>query len=200
MGIETFSQLIIYRVTNDKEEEVMSSRIVLAFVIMLFVFNAYAEVEEDVGVQVDELANSIRELQPLYRNDTKYSRSMARWFLEAAEDNSFDPKLLVAISFRESSLRPSTIGTSHNEVGLMQVHGAAARLRPNNCTLESPRCQIRTGTAWLALARRQCGLDTWDYVFAYGTGRCPRTPEESRGHHSPRNARRHYIRIGGTSW
>lgn len=174
-------------------------QLVVTLAILVFGICAFAELEDvgDADILINRLANDIRTLQPAHNDE--YSRIMARWFLEAAENKNFDPKLLVSVSFRESSLRPTTIG-SRNEIGLMQVHGAAARLRPNNCLLESPRCQILTGTEWLALARDTCGDNIWDYVFAYGTGRCPRTSEESRRHHSTRNARRHYIRIGGTQW
>jgi len=174
-------------------------QLVVTLAILVVGVCAFAELEDvgDADVYIDQIANDIRTLQPAH--DDEYSKNMARWFLEAAEPHDFDPKLLVSVSFRESSLKHTTIG-SRNEIGLMQVHGAASKLRPGGCSPESPRCQILTGTEWLALARDTCGDDIWDYVFAYGTGRCPRTHEESRGHHSTRNARRHYIRIGGTQW
>lgn len=175
-------------------------RLVVTLVILTFGICAFAELEDvgDSNIHVDQIANSIRTLQPAH--SVERSKSIARWFLEAAEPYDFDPKLLVAISFRESALMHKTIGKSKSEIGLMQVHGAAAKLRPDDCSLESPRCQILTGTEWLAFAKRTCGESIWDYVFAYGKGRCPRSPDESRGHYSTRNARRHYIRIGGTQW
>ena len=156
--------------------------------------HAYEEDQELV-----DLAADIITLQPAHDIDT--AQELASWFLEAADEQGHDPRLLVAMAMRESSLHHDVTG-SRGEVGLMQIHGAAVRLRPEGCDpdLESPRCQVRTGAAWLSVAKRTCGNDPWNYVFAYGVGRCPRTREEAREHRSPRNARRHYLRIGGQSW
>jgi hypothetical protein len=144
----------------------------------------------------DHVAGAILELQPAHDETT--ATAMAAWFHEAGEEQGHDPLFLVAIAMKESSLTTTATG-GVGEVGLMQVHGAAVQLRPEGCSrdLESPRCQVRTGAAWLALARRQCGPDRSDYLFAYGVGRCPRSHEEATKHRSVRRARAFYERIGG---
>jgi hypothetical protein len=75
------------------------------------------------------------------------------------------------------------------------------QFRPVGCSKELPgaRCQIFTGTRWLAYARRTCPGSVWRWVAAYGMRRCP-TEQEAGMRRGPRVAKRHYMTIGGTQW
>jgi hypothetical protein len=123
------------------------------------------------------IAAGIVNLQPAA--DLERATELASVFQAAASRHKLDPLLLVAISFRESSLRRSVeerrkLGAL-GELGLMQSHGAALRFRPADCDrrLVGARCQVETGAAFLSEARRQCGGSWWRWVAAYGMRACP---------------------------
>ena len=150
--------------------------------------------------EVGYLPTVITTLQP--DMEPERANRLAVVFNEAADWYNIEPRLLVAIAFRESSLREDVERHQRRgklgEGGLMQVHGAALRVRPADCTREliGARCQVMTGAAWLSEARRQCGGSMWRWVGAYGTGTCP-SERRARTMSSVKVARRHYLRIGG---
>ena len=161
---------------------------------------AYAD---DDDVALETIADGIRELQP--GADVDRSERLAVVFSEAGQRYRHDPLLLVAISFRESSLLESVESRrrrgSLGELGLMQCHGRALTYRPADCDhhLIGAYCQVETGAAYLAQARDHCGGSWWRWVAAYGMGHCP-SEGYARTTRGAQNANRYYNRIGGASW
>ena len=148
------------------------------------------------------LESAIMALQPAV-NEIRAKR-LGKIFTEAGNMHGFDPKFLVTIAFRESSLISSIenrrrFGKAHNEIGLMQCHGAALSFRPDQCSdkLEGAWCQIHTGTKYLAHIRDNvCSGSTWRVLAAYGSGRCM-SEHEARNTRGIRRVMRYYQAIGG---
>jgi|GEM_PF-3924372 len=192
----------------DFEDVLQLSRILLAVTlaaicIALAVAIGDCEAHADDGPSPAAVAAAIRTLQPATAEPR--ANRLATVFHTAAHDHGHDALLLVAIAFRESSLskavelrrRRGALG----ELGLMQSHGAALRVRPADCNhhLVGARCQVQTGAAWLSYARMQCGGSWWRWVAAYGLRACP-SERMAREDGPARVAHRHYLRIGGTRW
>jgi hypothetical protein len=70
----------------------------------------------------------------------------------AALDHGIDPALFIAMAYRESSFETTARGRM-GELGLVQVHGKAAR----GCELKTAEGQARCGAAWLARVTLECG-------------------------------------------
>ncbi len=168
----------------------------ISFVIWVTCRLAYGEAP-------DPIAAGIRHLQPTATPDR--AARLASVFRAAGDRHKLDPLLLVAVSFRESSLSQSVESRRKRgalgELGLMQSHGVALGFRPADCThhLIGARCQVETGAAFLSEARRQCGGSWWRWVAAYGLGACP-SEERARTMTGVRIARRYYVAIGGKGW
>lgn len=168
--------------------------------LLVFAFAPHVHCDDD---EVVALKTAIVQLQP--RVDAMRAFRLAATFAEAGSQNELDPKLLIAMAMRESSLdvkveRLERVGKI-GEGGLMQIHGAALRLRPSQCDelLTGAYCQITTGARWLAYARSQCGGSTARWVGAYGLGACPSERMAAR-HRSVLMARHYYDEIGGSQW
>lgn len=190
---------------------------IVGIIVALFVFLIYTgsagvvwgeEAQDTPDNYIAELISAIKTLQP-HKSvvDDDRAEYLARIFAEAGEENEMDPKLLIAISFRESSFHPDfenrkRFGKSRGEIGLMQCHGACLKFRPEDCTkeLEGARCQIRTGAKYLAFFRDgPCQGSQWRWVAAYGLGICP--SEQAAGlNRGARNAFRFHSKIGGKGW
>jgi hypothetical protein len=155
------------------------------------------------GPTAAEIASGVQTLQP-GASEARAGR-LAGVFHAAGHRNELDPLLLVALAFRESSLSKSVENLRRfgalNEIGLMQCHGKALHYRPRGCGWElvGARCQVETGAAYLAAARKQCGGSWYRWVGAYGLGRCP-SEGYARKMRGVKNARRYYVRIGGKGW
>lgn len=160
--------------------------------------------EDDASTLQQYLADDIRTLQP--RVSENRALDLAAYFAEAGEDYVFDPKLLIALSYRETNfdLDFETLrrfGKSRGEIGLMQCHGACLRFRPEKCSevLEGAWCQIQTGTRYLAYLRSKCPGPQSRWLTTYATGRC--LPLQSRKiHSSVWRAYLYYRKIGGERW
>jgi len=157
-----------------------------------------------------------RELQPAMTEER--ATKLAAIFLQAGEETQIDPLLLVAISFRESSLSEQVenreVLGKRGEIGLMQNHGVSLRFRPAECTknlevIETVEnearpgkrayCQIHTGARWLQYVYTRCSGSHWRWVAAYGMSKCP--SEQVGGMDlSTRRARKYYLKIGGREW
>jgi len=74
--------------------------------------------------------------------------------------------LLVAMMHHESRFDSTVIG-KRGEIGLLQVHGAAAR----GCDLATIRGQVFCGAAWLQLGRSRCS-DWWSATHWYASSSC----------------------------
>lgn len=188
--------------------------LVLASVVMCCVSVIVGVAHADDNITLNNIARGIRLLQPT--TDADRSTELSEVFLNAGKRNKLDPLLLVAISFRESSLLPSVenrrkLGTL-GEYGLMQTHGAAINFRPVDCNhhllpVDGPMgknaskayCQVETGSAYLSHARKQCG-GTWSrWIAAYGMGQCP-TDRYAKTTRGVQRAYKYYKHIGGNNW
>jgi len=164
----------------------------------------------DDGPGLEEIAAGIATLQP--RTEPERAAELAEVFRAAGHRNGHDPLLLVAISFRESSLLERvearrTLG-SLGEFGLMQNHGVSLTYRPADCdhhllptdpARTRAYCQVQTGAAFLSVAREQCGGSWWRWVAAYGMSACP-SERYSRTVQGAQRANRFYNEIGGALW
>jgi hypothetical protein len=159
-------------------------------------------VSAEQGDSYEVLEAAIQKLQPA--TDDERAARLAGAFAEAGKQHDFDPKLLIAISFRESSLHPEMeelrrFGKSRGEIGLMQCHGVALRFRPEECqsNLKGAWCQIQTGTRFLAHIRdNACPGSTWRVLAAYGHGVCM-SEREATHDRGVKNVIRYYRVIGG---
>lgn len=80
------------------------------------------------------------------------AKNMERILTGAALDHDIDPALFVAMAYKESSFEPSARGEI-GEIGLVQVHGKAAR----GCELDTPEGQAVCGARWLVRVTEECG-------------------------------------------
>lgn len=100
-------------------------------------------------------------------------RDMATMIAEAAEAAQVPPLLLTVLAKRESSFSKDAIG-SRGEVGILQVHGLAAR----GCDLSTAEGQLACGAKWLRKAFDMCG--SWERaIAAYAAGYCS-APKDSK--------------------
>jgi hypothetical protein len=161
------------------------------------------EAHGDDSVSVTDVARGVHELQPTATEER--AMRLGHVFHTAGRNHDLDPLLLVAISFRESSLLESVEHRRRRgelgELGLMQCHGKALGFRPVGCDhhLVGARCQVETGAAYLAEARRQCSGSWWRWIAAYGMGACP-TERYAKTTRGTQRACRYYTRIGGKRW
>ncbi len=155
---------------------------------------------------VTAVAAAIRTLQPAA--DEGRAARLAEFFVAAGEESVIDPRLLVALAMRESSLHPAVEALTRrgaaNELGLMQIHPRnrrALEMRPEGCDAElsTARCQITTGARWLAFSREMCPGSTWRWLVFYGSGRC-RPEAEARADRTAAIAASYYVQAGGTEW
>lgn len=128
--------------------------------------------------EVSTLAQHIRHLQPA--TTPERADSLARIIADASAAHDLPSLLVVSLIFYESSFfadieRLERFGP-RGERGLMQLHPRAGwqPYLPEGCTAElvGAECQIRTGVAWLAEARRRCPGSPYRWVAAYGSSRC----------------------------
>lgn len=169
-----------------------------------FVPLVYAEQIEITPTVVLNTKQAIQKLQPMVSDERaeRLAKSIDRVSLE----HGIDPKLIVALIFRESSFHPDIENLRKNgpngEIGLMQLN-PVSRVRWSQCipegcpdTLEGADCQIATGTDYLAASIRGCPGSIWQGVFMYGSGQCVSFGRAAI-HVSVRNAIRYYRMIGG---
>jgi len=168
----------------------------LAFVLGYFAVCS-ADVLADDDVTEAEVLEAVETLQPAH--PPAVAASWAGIFFEAGRETGIDPLLLVAIGFRESSLRGAVEGAL-GELGAMQLHGIATLHRPRGCDLQDIGCNVRGGAAYLQFCRAHCNDERWSvWVGAYGMSRCP-TIDEAEASRSVRRARNIYEQIGGEGW
>lgn len=99
---------------------------------------------------------------------------MAEMIAEAADAAGVPPLLLTVLAKRESSFSVDAVG-SRGEIGLLQVHGLAAK----GCDLETPEGQLACGARWLRRSFDMCG-GTWERaITAYAAGYCT-APKDSK--------------------
>jgi len=182
-------------------KKLLISSVLLGVMITAFVVQADPPGLEEQRAAMT-LEDAIMALRPGINEDR--SRRLANIFEIAGKQHGFDPKFLVSIAFRESSLVASIeqrrrFGKSRNEIGLMQCHGAALSFRPLECSerLEGAHCQIQTGTRYLAHIRDNlCPGSTWRILAAYGHGACL-SEQEARQDRGVKRVMRYYKAIGG---
>jgi len=167
----------------------------------------------DTGA-LSSIEYGIRELQPAISDER--AKRLTAIFYNAGQRHNIDPLLLVAIAFKESSLSEAVENRRKRgelgEYGLMQTHGVALNFRPADCNhhllpvkgrmgvnASKAYCQVETGAAYLAEARRKCG-GTWArWIAAYGMGRCP-SDSYAKTTRPVQRAYKYYKQIGGRNW
>jgi hypothetical protein len=108
--------------------------------------------------------------------DAAHRREMAELIAQAADAANVPRGLLTVIAYRESSFNMEAIGAI-GEVGLVQVHGIAAR----GCDLSTAFGQLSCGSAWLRRGFELCGGESWDRALtAYATGKCKAPNDRTR--------------------
>jgi hypothetical protein len=153
--------------------------LVFTFLLVAWVYGRMALSNEttDEELAVQSIAQDIRRLQP--KVGVNRANRLASIILSESIDHQIPSKLVVAVIMRESGYYPSIERRERfgrrGEIGLMQImpYGAALSVRPSDCSerLESARCQIATGVAWLSYSRQMCpgSMATW---LAGYNGRC----------------------------
>lgn len=140
------------------------------FMILVFFFSAFVEASPIPKIEraIEHIMKDApgRELA----RKPELRRELARDIQAASEARGVPALLILAVAAKESSLKTHAKGEL-NEIGIMQVHGLAAK----GCDLETQRGQIDCGARYLAKTKRKCG--TWTRAFcAYASGSCyPRT-------------------------
>jgi hypothetical protein len=151
-----------------------------------------------------------QQLQPWYRQASDpIARSKRAQHLQdftaavcaEAPPRGIDPRLAVALAFRESSLLPRVgLGKQNGalgERGYFQVMpgGKAERFVPDDCSMHVASCNAKAAMSYLAWLRDNCPTgDNWELVGAYGRGRCP-GPREARDWTEVQVARRLYCQL-----
>ena len=151
----------------------------------------------EVESRLEELTNGIIQIQPWYSSRPRDAVRLARIISNASDEHNIDPWISIAIARRESSLLNGLVG-SLGEVGMFQVmpFGAAKSRCSNGCDLTQPRCSAHTAACWLNHCREHCGDDTWVWVAAYGTSKCP-SPSAARNQLQARRARSFLVELIG---
>ena len=109
---------------------------------------------------------------PMQKNPKLLVR-MSNAIATTADTYSIPPMILVTIIYKESSFRSDAKGKARSEIGLMQVHGRAAK----GCDLSTVEGQIDCGAAWFRYCYDLCG--SYEGAFtAYAVGEC--TTENDR--------------------
>jgi hypothetical protein len=101
--------------------------------------------------------------------DADYRAEIATAICAEAEEHDIPPALLASMAFYESSFDSRAVGKI-GEVGLLQVHGAAAV----GCDLDTVAGQVACGAAWLARWRDACPkVHGWEQpLIGYASGAC----------------------------
>lgn len=86
---------------------------------------------------------------------------------EAGEAYNVDPKILLAIAWRESRFRPDAIGDNGRSCGAFQIRTDIAG-RPSCRRMQDLRASARYAAFYLDWLRRHC--DYGDYIAAYNGG------------------------------
>lgn len=180
----------------------MLTRKAFITILILTLIGIVGEVALSETATQEVTADQLRQLQPAL--SSVRSEELAGAFNDAGKVHGFDPRLLAAVSFRESSLSPEMIelrrfGKARGEIGLLQCHGAALRFRPEACPRELTGvwCQVETGVRYLKYIRdTSCPGSLWRVLAAYGTGTCM-SEREATHNKGVKNAIRYYRRLGG---
>lgn len=99
-------------------------------------------------------------------------REMAVYIHSAAKEWDLDPYLLTVMAFRESSFKPSAIGKSRGEIGVIQVHGKPLQdCEKDGFDMTQPAGQLRCGARYLRALSDHCG-DVTRGLTAYACGQC----------------------------
>ncbi len=109
----------------------------------------------------------VSDYKPHPANKKAYRKKLVAGFDSAAAKYELDPLLLVAMSYLESSFKSDVIGFKRGAIGLLQVHGVAAK----GCELKTVKGQIHCGARWLDKGIKRCGSIEAG-LYAYATGKC----------------------------
>jgi len=152
--------------------------ILLSTAVLVAVPSSAGPVTERVDVYLQHLVR-LAPKHPARR--AEYRHRLAKAIAVECTDHGVPVDLVVAVAYRESSLRDDVTGPG-GELGIMQVHpGTAARHR---CDLSTVEGQVECGVRLLALYHRECGTGdgTWGGAVArYGSRSGTCTPAAGSG-------------------
>lgn len=149
--------------------------LVLLF-FLLWSFDRAFGVEVDRVDRVDKVSQMVETLldgtKRRLATDEDKRREFASLVVAAADEYDTPEGLLTAMSYRESSFRPTAVGWKRGEVGLLQIHGRALTTCPHKDEIDEPANQLLCGSRWLKVAFDTCG-ETWEGALtAYASGKC----------------------------
>lgn len=146
----------------------------LVFAAVFFLLICFEAIEASANIEnndIEKISKCIHELvkiSPNHRmNRVNVRRQLAESISLASDRHSVPSYIIVGIIYMESSFHSSVVGFARREIGLMQVHGVAAR----GCDLTNDVGQIECGTSWLRKCFDQCGTMR-GALTAYATGSC----------------------------
>lgn len=163
------------KTTMDKQQEkkeILLFRILISICIIaltaILVLEATATPHDLEHQGLDAAIQTLILRAPNHRlNDVGQRQQFVFDIQMASQSHNVPASLVLVIAYLESSLSTTVIGSSHGEVGLMQVHGVAA----SGCNLDSQEGQLICGAKWLSVCKQQCG--SWkNALTAYATGHC----------------------------
>lgn len=96
------------------------------------------------------------------------AKGMIPAILSNCKKHKVDPLLVAIVISNESAWKPNVTGFAKGELGVMQVHGPAAR----GFRLWRPDGQISAGVTWLRKSIDRCKGSTIRGLNAYQSGKC----------------------------
>jgi len=107
---------------------------------------------EDIRLAISHTLRPVFYGRLLARDEAK-QLEIAKIIVKVSRKYSHDPYLITSMGYCESSFRKDAIGVSKGEIGLLQVHGVAAK----GCNLDTIEGQADCGAKWLREKIDQCG-------------------------------------------
>lgn len=142
--------------------------ILFCLFIGVLLFGLEASAESGSALALEKAVLKLIEKAPRHRlNDQSKRIAFANAVLKVSNASAVPPSLTLAVSYLESSMNTTSIGYAREEIGLMQVHGLAAK----GCDLNTEIGQLECGVKWLERCKQTC--KTWNGALtAYATGNC----------------------------
>lgn len=133
--------------------------------LLLMILYSVPQISENNHKQ--ELTEYIDDYLRVYPERAEKAKTYISTILKEC-GNDIDPLLVAIMISSESAWRHGVIGYAKKEIGLMQVHGVAAK----GYKLKDSKEQIRAGVTWLRKSIKWCNGNVRQGLNAYGTGQC----------------------------
>ena len=156
-------------------------KVFISTIFMIFVlFSSVCFGQESSKTEVDVVQKVLYEFvktnkkHPLYNNEN-LRREFSRMILTASEKSEVPWELILIVSFCESSFRPEVIGSSHGEVGVMQLNGSmpwkhCREKEKRKLDKTSAMDQYVCGSHWLRFSIESCDGSIYQGLSKYATG------------------------------